>query len=112
MLDQAYERRRRRVSEQRSYALAIVVLNVYAAVAAVIVLRTVLVGLGATESIWMGRFIQGVMGRITGVMEALPGATREIIGPYTMVDVSLLGLVLLFPLGVIASGGTIRRRTD
>lgn len=112
MLDQAYQRRRRRVSEQRSYAVAIVVLNIYAAVAAVIVLRTVLVGLGATESIWMGRFMQGLMGRLTGMMNVLPGATREIIGPFTMVDISLLGAVLLFPLGVIASGGTIRRRFD
>jgi hypothetical protein len=110
VLDQAYERRRRRVSEQRSYALAIVVLNIYAAVAAVIVLRTVLVGLGATESIWMGRFIQGLLGRVTDAMAVLPGASREIIGPFTMVDISLLGLVLLFPLGVVASGGTIRRR--
>jgi hypothetical protein len=112
MLDQAYERRRRRVSEQRSYALSVVVLNIYAAIAAVIVLRTVLVGLGATESIWMGRFVQALMGRITGLLDVLPGATREIVGPFTMVDISLLGLVLLFPLGVIASGGTIRRRSD
>ena len=112
MLDQAYERRSRRVSEQRSYAVAIVALNVYSAVAAVIVLRTVLVALGATESIWMGRFIERIMGRLTGVMEMLPGASREVIGPLTMVDISLLGVVLLFPLGVIASGGTIRRRLD
>ena len=111
MLDQAYLRRQRRVSESRSYALSVVVLNVYAALAALIVLRTVLVGFGATESIWMGRFVFGLMSRLTDVMEVLPGATREIVGPFTMIDISLLGLVLLFPLGVIATGGTIRRRT-
>ncbi len=112
MLDQAYQRRRQRVSEQRSYAVAIVALNVYAAIAAVIVLRTVLVALGATQSIWMGRFIERVLGRVTGLMEILPGATREILGPFTMVDISLMGAVLLFPLGVVATGGTIRRRFD
>jgi hypothetical protein len=112
MLDQAYLRRRQRVSEQRSYALAIVALNAYAAIAAVIVLRTVLVALGATESIWMGRFIERLLGRLTGLMEVLPGATREIVGPFTMVDISLMGAVLLFPLGVVATGGTIRRRLD
>jgi uncharacterized protein YggT (Ycf19 family) len=112
MLDQAYLRRRQRVSEQRSYALAIVALNAYAAIAAVIVLRTVLVALGATESIWMGRFIERLLGRLTGPMEVLPGATREIVGPFTMVDISLMGAVLLFPLGVVATGGTIRRRLD
>lgn len=112
MLDQAYLRRRQRVSEQRSYAVAIVALNVYAAIAAVIVLRTVLVALGATESIWMGRFIERILGRLTGLMEALPGAGRDIVGPFNMVDISLLGVVLLFPLGVVAAGGTIRRRLD
>ena len=112
MLDQAYLRRRQRVSEQRSYALAIVALNAYAAIAAVIVLRTVLVALGATESIWMGRFIERLLGRLTGLMEVLPWATREIVGPFTMVDISLMGAVLLFPLGVVATGGTIRRRLD
>ena len=110
MLDQAYQRRRQRVSEQRSYAVTIVSLNVYAALAAVIVLRTVLVALGATESIWMGRFIERILGRVTGLMEVLPGATREVVGPFTMVDISLMGAVLLFPLGVVATGGTIRRR--
>lgn len=110
MLDQAYQRRQRRVSETRSYALSIVVLNVYAAIAAVIVLRTVLVGFGATESIWMGRFVYGLTSRVTDPIAMLPGASRELWGPFTMVDISLLGLVLLFPLGVIASGGTIRRR--
>ena len=112
MLDQAYQRRRRRVSEQRSYAVAIVVLNIYAALAAVIVLRTVLVGFGATESIWMGRFIQGLTGRVTGLLAVLPGADRALIGPFTMVDISLVGAMLLFPLGVIAAGGTLRRSVD
>jgi hypothetical protein len=110
MLDQASARRSQRMSETRSYALTVVVLNVYAALAAVIVLRTVLVAFGATESIWMGRFIFGMTSRVTDLMEVLPGATREIWGPFTMIDISLFGLVLLFPLGVVASGGTLRRR--
>ncbi|MDQ4045595.1 MAG: hypothetical protein M3173_09135 [Chloroflexota bacterium] len=109
MLDQAVMRRRRRVSETRSSALAGVVLNVYAAIAAVVVLRTVLIALGATESIWMGRFVFGMTSRVTDIMELLPGATREIVGPFTVIDISFIGLVLLFPLGIIAAGGTLRR---
>jgi hypothetical protein len=110
MLEQAAQRRRRRVSETRSYALTIVVFNVYALIAAVIVLRSVLVAFDATESIWMGRFVFGMTSRLTDPLETLPGATREILGPFSVIDISLLGLVLLFPLGVIASGGTLRRR--
>lgn len=110
MLDQAAQRRLPGQPETRSFPLTIVVLNVYAAVAAVIVLRTVLVAFEATESVWMGRFVYGLTAPVTDVMEALPGATREIWGPFTMVDISLIGLVMLFPLGVIASGGTLKRR--
>lgn len=107
MLDQAAMRRR--ASETRSSALTGVVLNVYAAIAAVVVLRTVLVALGVTESIWMGRFVYGMTSRVTDIMELLPGATREIVGPFTVIDISFIGLVLLFPLGIIAAGGTLRR---
>lgn len=110
MLEQAAQRRRRRVSESQSYALTIVVFNVYALIAAVIVLRSVLVAFDATESIWMGRFVFGMTARLTDLLEKLPGATREIVGPFSVIDISLLGLVLLFPLGVVATGGTLRRR--
>ncbi|HYH10725.1 MAG TPA: hypothetical protein VD789_00110 [Thermomicrobiales bacterium] len=110
MLDQAVQRQRRAVGETRSYALTIVALNVYAAISAVIVLRTVLVAFDATESIWMGRFVFGPTSRVTGLLEVLPGATREVLGPFNAIDLSLVGLVLLFPLGMVASGGNLRRR--
>ncbi len=109
MLDQAARRRRIRAAEQRSWSVTLAVLNVYAVIAAIIVLRTVLVAFGATESIWMGRFIYGLTSRVTDVLAALPGATREIWGPFTMVDISLVGLVLLFPLGLVASSGRLDR---
>lgn len=109
MLEQAARRRRRRASEARSYALTVVVLTVYSAIAAIIALRTVLVALDVTESIWMGRFVFGMTSRVTDPMAVIPGATREIWGTFTMIDISLIGLVLLFPLGMVASGGTLKR---
>jgi hypothetical protein len=109
MLEQATLRRRRRLSETRPYPLMVVMLNIYAAIAAVIVLRTVLVALGVTESIWMGRFVYGMTSRVTDIMELLPGATRQVVGPFTMIDISFIGVVLLIPLGVVAAGGTLRR---
>lgn len=109
MLEQAALRRRRRMSETRPYPLMVVMLHIYAAIAAVIVLRTVLVALRVTESIWMGRFVYGMTSRVTDIMELLPGATRQVVGPFTMIDISFIGLVLLFPLGVVAAGGTLRR---
>lgn len=109
MLDHASKRHRHRASEARSHSVAAVILNAYALIAAVIVLRTVLVAFDATEGIWMGRFIFGLTSRVTDFMEVIPGATREIWGPFTMIDVSLVGAVLLFPLGMVASSGTLKR---
>lgn len=110
MLDQAARRRRTRTAEARSYSITVVILHLYAVVAAIIVMRSVLVALGATEGVWMGRFIYGLTSQATDVLEALPGANREILGPFTMVDISLLGVVLLFPLGLVATSGTLNRR--
>lgn len=110
MLDQAARRRRIRAADARSYSVTVAILNVYAAIASVIVMRTVLVAFGATESIWMGRFVYGMTSRVTEVLEALPGANQEIWGRLTMVDISLLGLVLLFPLGLVATSGALNRR--
>lgn len=110
MLDQASRQRRRRVSEARSYALTVVILTIYAAVAAIVALRTVLVAFEVTESIWMGRFVFGMTSRVTDAMAVVPGATREIFGTFTVIDLSLVGVVLLFPLGMVASGGTLKRR--
>jgi len=110
VLDQASRRRRSRAAEARSYTVTVAMLNIYAVIASVIVLRTVLVAFEATESIWMGRFVFGLTSRVTDVMEVLPGATREIWGPFTMIDISLLGAVLLFPLGLVATSGTLKRQ--
>jgi uncharacterized protein YggT (Ycf19 family) len=110
MLDQAAQRRRKRTVEARSYSITVAILHLYAVFAAIIVMRSVLVAFGATESVWMGRFIYGLTSQVTDVLEALPGASREIIGPFTMVDISMLGLVLLFPLGLVATSGTLNRR--
>ncbi|CAN5307997.1 MAG: hypothetical protein H0U38_06055 [Chloroflexia bacterium] len=110
MLDQAARRRRMRTAEARSYSITVAILYVYALFASIIVMRTVLVAFGATESVWTGRFVYGLTSRATDVLEALPGANREIWGPFTMVDISLLGLVLLFPLGLVATSGTLNRR--
>lgn len=94
----------------RSHAVTMVILTGYAVIAAMIVMRTVLVAFGATESVWMGRFVFGITGRATDVLEQIPGSTQAFIGPFSVIDLSLLGLVLLFPLGLVATSGTLKRR--
>lgn len=94
----------------RSYAIVMAVITVYALGAAFILMRTVLVAAGATESVWMGRFIFSITVRATDPLERIPGSTAAIIGPFTVIDLSLLGLALLFPLGLVATSGTLKRR--
>lgn len=109
MLEQEERRRRVRTVDARSYAVTMAILTVYAALASIIVMRSVLVALDATESVWMGRFVFGITSRVTDFMAEFPGATREILGPLNVIDLSLLGVVLLFPLGLVATSGTLKR---
>jgi uncharacterized membrane protein YqhA len=109
MIDRAGVTARRRVSEPRSYGLTVVIVTAYAAIAAIVAMRTVLVAFDVSESIWIGGFVYGLTSRVTDAMSVLPGADREILGTFTVIDLSLVGVVLLFPLGMVASGGTLKR---
>lgn len=99
---------RRRVQEQRSNVAMEILLVLYAMAATIVLIRTVLVVLEITDRIWIGAFIYGMTSLITEALGAVPGFSRELVGPLTMVELILLGLVMLFPLGLVA---TSRRHT-
>ena len=80
----------------------------YSVVAAAILFRTVLVALGVSHRVWLGNFVYGLFGPVTDVLAQVPGASRVLLGRLTLLDVTLLALVVLFPLGVIATGGRDR----
>jgi uncharacterized protein YggT (Ycf19 family) len=102
MIDQV--RRRRDISPGRSQLATELLLTFFALVSSVILLRTLLVMLGVTERVWIGRFIYGLTNPVTNVIGRLPGANRELWQHLTTVDFTLLALILLFMLGIIASG--------
>lgn len=93
---------RRRVQEQRSQVATEILLILYAIVATVIVMRTVLVLLEISDRVWVGSFIYGITSPVTDALAVIPGFTRELIGPLTMVELILMGMVVLFPLGLVA----------
>lgn len=107
MLDQAS--RRNRDNAARSQLATELLMLAWSAVSTAIVLRTVLVALDISERVWLGSFVYGMFEPVTDVLARLPGGTREIIGRLTLMDVTLLAIVVLFPLGVIATGGRDRR---
>jgi hypothetical protein len=65
--------------------------------------------LGISDRVWVGSFVYGLTAPLTDALAVVPGFTRELLGPLTMVELILLGLVVLFPLGLVATGGRYGR---
>lgn len=103
MLDQAS--RRRQLQPGRSQLATELLLTAFAAVGTVIVLRTVLVVLEINDRIWIGQFVYGLTRPVTQLLALIPGADRSVYGRLTTVDITLLGLLALFVLGIVATGG-------
>lgn len=94
---------RRRVQEQRSQVATEILLILYAVVATIIIGRTILVVLEISDRVWVSSFVYGITSPIADALAMIPGFTRELVGPLTMVELILLGLVVLFPLGLVAT---------
>lgn len=93
---------RRSSQEQRSQVALEVLLFLYAIAATIVISRTVLILLNVSDRIWIGRMIYGTTSLITEPLALVPGFSARLVGPLTMVDLLLLGLVALFPLGLLA----------
>ena len=93
---------RRHVQDQRTQVALEIILVLYSMAASVILVRTILILLGVTDRIWVGKFIYGITRPIVQFMASIPGFGQALIGPLTLVDLILLGLVMLFPLGLVA----------
>lgn len=100
---------RRRVQEQRSQVATEILLILYAIVATIVLIRTVLVVFRISDRVWIGSFVYGITSPITTALASVPGFTRELLGPLTMVELILLGLVVLFPLGLAATARPFQR---
>jgi len=103
MLEQAA--RRRQLQPGRSQLATELLLTAFAAVGTVIVLRTVIVVLEISDRIWIGQFVYALTRPVTNLLDFIPGAERTVYGRLTTVDITLLGLLSLFVLGIIATGG-------
>lgn len=93
----------------RSQVATELLLNGYAIVATVIALRLVLVLLGVSERVWLGGFIYRLTDPVVNAMAVVPGAQHLVVGSVTMADVTLVALMVLFPLGLVALGPSGRR---
>lgn len=98
-----HPQQRRRMTEQRNKVALEVLLFFYSIVATVVIVRTVMLLFGVTDRVWIGRVVYGSTSLITDALGNIPGFGHQLVGPFTMVDLLLLALVVLFPLGLLAS---------
>lgn len=98
-----HPQQRRRVNEARNKVALEVILVVYAVGATIVVVRTIMLLLGVTDRVWIGRMVFGSTALITDALARVPGFGHQIVGPFTMVDLLMLALVILFPLGLLAA---------
>jgi hypothetical protein len=102
-------RRREASNQEMQSQLALeLLLNLYAVVASLVLVRTLLLLLGVDDGIWIGRTIYRLSKPFTLPFELLPGSATMIVGDVTLGDLTLLAIVIMFPLGVYAQG--TRRR--
>lgn len=80
-----------------------VLLVVYAVGATIVVVRTIMLLLGVTDRVWIGRMVFGSTALLTDALARVPGFGHQLVGPFTMVDLLMLAVVILFPLGLLAS---------
>jgi uncharacterized protein YggT (Ycf19 family) len=95
--------------EIRSQAALELVLNLYAVAGALIVFRSFLRALRVDRSLWVGEAIYGVTNPFVVPFTLLPAAETRLIGDLTLADLTLLALVILFPIGISIYGGRGRK---
>ncbi len=91
------------MNEARSKVALEVILVAYAVGATIVVVRTIMLLLGVTDRVWIGRVVFGSTALVTDALARVPGFGYQLVGPFTMVDVLMVAVVILFPLGLLAS---------
>lgn len=100
--------RSRRLEEaQRNRAVLEVILLIYSVIVTFILTRTVVILLNTPERVWVGRTVLGMPSIVIDPLLKVPGLSTRLYGPLTLLDILLLALVILFPLGLMATA--IRR---
>lgn len=79
-------------------------LNVYAVIGALVLLRTLLLTIGVDDQLWLGSTIYRLSNPIVKPLTLLPGSNFEVFHSLTVADLTLLAGVVLFPLGIYARG--------
>ena len=88
--------------EARSQAAILIGIVIYAAGGALIVARSIVLGLGIDRSYWTGDFIIGITDLVLAPLRIVPGGNTELIGLLTLSDLTALVAVIAAPIAVLA----------
>lgn len=94
--------------ELRSQVALELLLNGYALVGALFVFRALFKALEVSSQRWVGNLVYGTTGIVADRLLRIPAADSRLIGDLNLIDLTLVSLVVLFPLGLLMFGS----RTD
>lgn len=95
-----------RVSTQelRSQVALELLLNGYAVVGSLFVFRALFKTLEVSSQRWVGGLVYGITGVVADRLLRIPAADTRLVGDLTLIDMTLVALVVLFPLGLLMFG--------
>lgn len=76
----------------------------YAVVAALVIVRALLLSVGISGSLWVGSFIYGITDPVASILKIVPAGDIRIINRLTLADLTMLAAVVAFPLFLLARG--------
>lgn len=94
--------------ELRSQVALELLLNGYAVAGALFVFRALFKTLEVSQQRWVGRLVYGITGLIADRLLRIPGADARLVGDLNLIDLTLVSMVVLFPLALLMFGN----RTD
>lgn len=95
--------------ELRSQIALELLLNGYALAGTLVIFRALFKALQVSQQRWLGSLVYGITGIVADRLLRIPNAKTTIIGDMTLVDLSLLAGVFLFPLGLLMFGNRQER---
>lgn len=99
---------RRQIEVRPQIALELL-LNAYALVGGLIVLRSLLLAIGVNRRLWIGHAIYGATRYFALPLTVLPGGDLVLLGELTVADATLLAGVVLFPILLFLLRGRFAR---
>jgi hypothetical protein len=90
--------------ELRSQIALELLLNGYAVAGTLIVFRALFKALQVSQERWVGSLVYGITGIVADRFARIPAARSTLIGNMTLIDLTMLAGVVLFPLGLLMFG--------